>query len=126
MVTGSDFLEIFLENRSLSPVLKMGRYVGSPHRPIYRTTLTSELHMQPGEVRGAVQAELHAVVLEAVVGFVGVLRCRLGAEDVVGAGRELDVLGHAVAHRQVGGRLRLVVQVRDAGGGTAERAQRLR
>jgi hypothetical protein len=64
-----------------------------------------------GEVRRAVQAKLHAVVDEAVVGLIRVLLGRLDVQDVVAAKGELGVFVKAVGKRQVGRSLGLVVGV---------------
>ncbi|KAF1858517.1 hypothetical protein Lal_00015034 [Lupinus albus] len=84
----------------------------------------SELVRQPREVRRAVQAELHAFILEAIVRLVRILLGRMHVEDVRAADGQLGFFAERPREREVGRRLRLVVLVRH--GRTGERAQRLR
>ena len=63
---------------------------------------------QPREIRSAVQAKLHAVVFEAVVGFIRVLLARFDVEDVGAADGELGGFVEAPGEAQIGRGLRQI------------------
>jgi len=91
-----------------------------------KSEFRSELHPQAAKVGRAVQTELYAVVLEAVVRFVRVLRGGLDVEDVVAAKGQLGIFADAVGKAQVGRGLGRVAGVRYAFSRAAEGTQGLR
>ena len=85
--------------------------------------IKSEFFPEPDEVRRAVQAELHAVVNEAVIGFVRILLARFHIENIGATNGELGRLIEAVSEAKVSGSFRLIPGIGTPGGGARKGAQ---